>query len=62
MAKDEMWHGIPRKDIPWFPNVDAAACIGCSLCYTTCGRGSPPDCPMIKWDKMNVRNDELFLF
>ena len=39
MAKDEMWHGIPRKDIPWFPAVDADACIGCSLCFTTCGRG-----------------------
>ena len=39
MAKDEMWHGIPRKDIPWFPTVDADACIGCTLCYTSCGRG-----------------------
>jgi len=34
-----MWHGIPRRDIPWFPTVDADACIGCSLCFTTCGRG-----------------------
>jgi hypothetical protein len=25
MPKDEMWHGIPRRDIPWFPTVDAAA-------------------------------------
>jgi NAD-dependent dihydropyrimidine dehydrogenase PreA subunit len=39
MAKDELWHGIPRKDIPWFPVVDADTCIGCTLCYTTCGRG-----------------------
>jgi NAD-dependent dihydropyrimidine dehydrogenase PreA subunit len=39
MAKDEMWHGIPRKDIPWFPIVNADTCIGCTLCYTTCGRG-----------------------
>jgi NAD-dependent dihydropyrimidine dehydrogenase PreA subunit len=39
MAKDEMWHGIPRKEIPWFPTVDADTCIGCTLCYTTCGRG-----------------------
>jgi len=38
MGKDEAWHGIPRKDIPWFPTVEADACIGCSLCYTTCGR------------------------
>jgi len=39
MAKDELWHGIPRKDIPWYPTVDADTCIGCTLCYTTCGRG-----------------------
>jgi Fe-S-cluster-containing hydrogenase component 2 len=39
MAKDEMCHGIPRKLIPWFPTVDAETCIGCTLCYTTCGRG-----------------------
>ena len=38
MAKDELWHGIPRKDIPWYPTVDADTCIGCTLCYTTCGR------------------------
>ena len=39
MAKDELWHGIPRKDISWFPTVDPETCIGCTLCYTTCGRG-----------------------
>ena len=39
MAKDEMWHGIPRKDIPWFPTVDSDACIGCTLCFLSCGRG-----------------------
>lgn len=33
------WHGIPRDDIPWMPTVDAEACIGCQLCYVTCGRG-----------------------
>ena len=32
-------HGIPRDDIPWMPTVDAEACIGCQLCYVTCGRG-----------------------
>lgn len=31
MAKDELWHGIPCKDIPWFPTVDADTCIGCTL-------------------------------
>src|SRR5690606_6580718 len=37
--KKETWHGIPREEIPWFPTVDAEACIGCQLCYVTCGRG-----------------------
>ena len=37
--KQQTWHGIPRGDIPWRPEVDADTCIGCSLCYTTCGRG-----------------------
>jgi len=38
-SKTELWHGIPRKDIPWFPTVDAETCIGCTLCFATCGRG-----------------------
>jgi NAD-dependent dihydropyrimidine dehydrogenase PreA subunit len=40
MSDDKMtWHGIPREQIPWQPSVDAQACIGCELCYVTCGRG-----------------------
>jgi NAD-dependent dihydropyrimidine dehydrogenase PreA subunit len=41
MAKDLsqiQWHGIARREIPWFPGVDADKCIGCELCYVTCGR------------------------
>ncbi|NOZ56949.1 MAG: 4Fe-4S dicluster domain-containing protein, partial [Calditrichaeota bacterium] len=41
MAKDlstKPWHGIDRKEIPWFPTVDEAKCIGCELCYVSCGR------------------------
>ena len=38
MAKDKTWHGIPREEVPWCPTVDAAKCIGCTLCYVTCGR------------------------
>jgi len=34
-----LWHGIPRKEIPWIPTVDADTCIGCELCFVTCGRG-----------------------
>ncbi len=37
--KPDVWHGIPRGEIPWRPTVDPEACIGCQLCYVTCGRG-----------------------
>ena len=33
-----MWHGIPRDEIPWYPSVDAEKCMGCGLCFVTCGR------------------------
>ena len=35
----QSWHGIPRQEIKWFPTVNAEACIGCGLCYVSCGRG-----------------------
>ena len=41
MAKDlsqTLWHGVPRQNIPWFPVIDSEKCIGCELCYITCGR------------------------
>ena len=41
MAKDlsqTKWHGVPRQEIPWFPQVNPEACIGCELCFVTCGR------------------------
>jgi ferredoxin len=41
MPKDlsqTQWHGISRMDIPWFPAIAAEKCIGCELCYVTCGR------------------------
>ena len=36
--KSSTWHGIPRQEIPWYPAVNAETCIGCELCYVTCGR------------------------
>jgi len=38
-AKPSLWHGIARETIPWFPTVNADKCIGCELCFVTCGRG-----------------------
>ena len=34
-----LWHGTPRTDIDWHPVVDAEECIGCGLCFLTCGKG-----------------------
>jgi NAD-dependent dihydropyrimidine dehydrogenase PreA subunit/ACT domain-containing protein len=36
--KSDLWHGIPRESIPWYPTVDEKKCIGCGLCFETCGR------------------------
>ncbi len=41
MAKDLSkipWHGITRTEIPWFPVINEEKCIGCQLCYVSCGR------------------------
>ena len=37
--KPALWHGIPRETIPWIPTVNHDKCIGCELCFVTCGRG-----------------------
>lgn len=34
----ELWHGIKREEIAWYPTVDQTKCIGCELCFVTCGR------------------------
>jgi len=32
------WHGLDRKEIPWYPSLDEGECIGCGLCVVTCGQ------------------------
>ncbi len=31
------WWGRSREEIPWYPRVDYERCIGCGLCFLTCG-------------------------
>jgi NAD-dependent dihydropyrimidine dehydrogenase PreA subunit len=32
------WKGIPREEIEWAPIIDESKCVGCGMCFTTCGR------------------------
>ena len=38
-APREMWRGIPREQVPWFPVLDEAKCDGCDKCLRFCGSG-----------------------
>jgi NAD-dependent dihydropyrimidine dehydrogenase PreA subunit len=33
---EEMWRGIPRGKIPWYPTVDYEKCVGCGKCVDYC--------------------------
>ena len=33
---EEAWHGIPRKNIPWYPTIDYKKCITCGKCVDFC--------------------------
>lgn len=33
------WHGVPRRDVPWFPTIDESACDGCGACEKFCSFG-----------------------
>ena len=37
--------GIQRKEIKWYPEIDYGKCVGCGLCFITCGRR------VFDWDK-----------
>lgn len=38
-TNNQMWHGMPRSAIDWYPTVITDRCAGCGLCVTSCGRG-----------------------
>lgn len=31
-----VWHGVPRGEINWSPEIDYTKCIGCGLCVLEC--------------------------
>ena len=33
------WKGTPREQIPWYPAVDLAKCVGCRRCFEFCSHG-----------------------
>ena len=37
-GKFDEWFGVPRREIKWYPTIDPATCLGCGLCFMTCGR------------------------
>ncbi len=32
----ELWWGIERSKINWYPTIDYKKCIGCGICFITC--------------------------
>jgi len=36
---EQNYHGIPREEIHWYPNVDEKKCSGCSSCVEFCTQG-----------------------
>jgi NAD-dependent dihydropyrimidine dehydrogenase PreA subunit len=34
------WHGIPRKEIPWYPTINYEKCISCGKCVEYCTLGA----------------------
>lgn len=38
MKEVDTWFGVPRKEIPRYPKIDPAKCVGCGLCVAVCGR------------------------
>ena len=36
---ERQYLGIPRGLIPWFPQIDADACVSCGICVDACKHG-----------------------
>jgi NAD-dependent dihydropyrimidine dehydrogenase PreA subunit len=43
---EQLWEGIPRSEVPWFPTIDVDLCSGCQSCLDTC----PGD--VYDWDEV----------
>jgi len=41
------WKGVPRENIPWYPRVDLAKCVGCEECFNFCRQ------KVFAWDEKN---------
>jgi NAD-dependent dihydropyrimidine dehydrogenase PreA subunit len=39
VKNNNVWHGVARSEIEWYPTVNTELCVGCGLCATSCGRG-----------------------
>ena len=33
------WKGTPREQVPWYPRIDTARCVGCRKCFEFCSHG-----------------------
>ncbi|MEM2099309.1 MAG: ferredoxin family protein [Candidatus Bathyarchaeia archaeon] len=36
---EETFHGIPRKEIPWYPSINYEKCVSCGKCVDYCKLG-----------------------
>jgi len=36
---EELYEGLPRNKIPWYPTIDYEKCIGCGKCVDYCKLG-----------------------
>jgi NAD-dependent dihydropyrimidine dehydrogenase PreA subunit len=36
---EEMFNGVPRSKIPWYPTIDYDKCLECGKCVKSCAHG-----------------------